>query len=210
MRASRFPFNLTFVHAVLAGTASAEEVDDWIDRWHDSPCGEDGNQAIVDGYHCELHEYLGMPWGEYAEWVAHPESILKLIHTIELAKAEKEGTSMSNESEVFKEWAVLKNLPVNDNHRMAFEMAGVKLPKSPMMGDVCRELKSMLAKIEAKAPEALTAAASAQASLAKQMESERDAARKELREQRDRAAGSVKICEAIDLLVNRFLRRDDE
>lgn len=47
----------TFMDEYLAGRATAGEVDDWVDRWHD---GDDDR---------ELHAYLGLTWPEYAVWV---------------------------------------------------------------------------------------------------------------------------------------------
>ena len=37
---------------------STDDIDDAVERWHELP--EDGKS---------LHEYLGMTWDEYCEWV---------------------------------------------------------------------------------------------------------------------------------------------
>jgi hypothetical protein len=39
----------TFVDAVLAGRATADDVDDWIEKWHTTDTGD-----------VELHEFLGL------------------------------------------------------------------------------------------------------------------------------------------------------
>ena len=70
----------TFIDLCLSGDALLEEIDDFVDAWHATPCG------------MELHEYLGMTEGEYSLWLRSPDalpSIIKsrydgkpLIHTI--------------------------------------------------------------------------------------------------------------------------------
>lgn len=54
----------TFVSAVLAGDALAVDVDDWVDRWHDST-SDLGT----------LHDFLGMSWDEYRLWTEQPSSL---------------------------------------------------------------------------------------------------------------------------------------
>jgi hypothetical protein len=55
----------TFMDAVLAGDALHQDIDEWIDAWHESPA-EDTT---------ELHDYLGMTWEEYRLFVERPESL---------------------------------------------------------------------------------------------------------------------------------------
>jgi hypothetical protein len=55
----------TFMDALLAGEALPNDVDDWIDAWHDDTTDQLG----------ELHEYLGMSWQEYQLFVERPESL---------------------------------------------------------------------------------------------------------------------------------------
>lgn len=62
----------SFVHAVLAGHAFPEDIDDWIDNWHDAP-------EPADGRGVELHTFLGMTWPEYALWVEQPDSLRFII-----------------------------------------------------------------------------------------------------------------------------------
>jgi hypothetical protein len=57
-----------FIELCLRGEVLLEEIDDWIDEWHESPQKQ------------ELHEFLGMSWGEYSSWVSMPE-ILPFIVT---------------------------------------------------------------------------------------------------------------------------------
>jgi hypothetical protein len=38
-----------------------EELDDLVDRWHNG-----------EGEGLELHEYLGMTWEEYEQWLTSP------------------------------------------------------------------------------------------------------------------------------------------
>ncbi len=57
-----------FIELCLRGEVLLEEIDDWIDEWHDTPQEQ------------ELYEYLGMNWAEYSSWVSMPE-ILPFIVT---------------------------------------------------------------------------------------------------------------------------------
>lgn len=59
----------TFIDKVLAGQAKPEDIDDYVDRWHETDQGK----------HLFLYNYLGMTQDEYAAWVKWPltlESIL--------------------------------------------------------------------------------------------------------------------------------------
>jgi hypothetical protein len=55
-----------FIEKCLAREATPEDIDDYIDQWHDNP----GNLA--------LHEFLGMTRDEYAGWIADA-AILPII-----------------------------------------------------------------------------------------------------------------------------------
>ncbi|OQW90641.1 MAG: hypothetical protein BWK79_19285 [Beggiatoa sp. IS2] len=57
-----------FIDLCLSGDVLLEEIDEWIDEWHDSPQKQ------------ELHDFLGMNWAEYSSWVSMPE-ILPFIVT---------------------------------------------------------------------------------------------------------------------------------
>lgn len=58
----------TFLDACLSGTAILSDVDDWVDRWHDS-AGAPGGRSQ------SLAEFLGLNPEEYALWVERPESL---------------------------------------------------------------------------------------------------------------------------------------
>lgn len=47
----------SFMDAYRAGRATAADIDDWIDRWHDGP--------IVE---LDLHDFLGLTWTEFKHW----------------------------------------------------------------------------------------------------------------------------------------------
>ena len=49
--------NKSFADAVIDGTAKFEDIDIWIEAWHDDP-------TIV----VPLHTYLGLTWSEYQQW----------------------------------------------------------------------------------------------------------------------------------------------
>lgn len=57
-----------FIERCISGDAFLDEIDDYIDAWHDDDTLEN----------VELHEYLGMTWQEYSLWVTNP-NILGLI-----------------------------------------------------------------------------------------------------------------------------------
>ena len=56
-----------FVDLCVKGEASPEEIDDYVDRWHEQPSKK------------ELHEFLGMTWDEYSVWINDPDFLLRLI-----------------------------------------------------------------------------------------------------------------------------------
>jgi hypothetical protein len=58
----------TFVDAVLAGLASPDDVDDWIERWHATDTGE-----------TELHEFLGLLETEMESWLQSGETLEQII-----------------------------------------------------------------------------------------------------------------------------------
>jgi hypothetical protein len=63
----------TFIERYLTGEARPEEIDDYVDTWHNSPDG------------LELHEFLGMSKEEYALWLRNPDALP------DIARARKEG-----------------------------------------------------------------------------------------------------------------------
>jgi len=54
---------LAFMELYLRGQVAADDIDDFIDNWHESP----GSQ--------ELFEYLGMTKDEYARWLRDPGTL---------------------------------------------------------------------------------------------------------------------------------------
>jgi len=58
----------TFVDAVLAGLASPDQVDDWIERWHTSDTGD-----------TELHDFLGLEESEMESWMQSGETLEQII-----------------------------------------------------------------------------------------------------------------------------------
>ncbi|SDP77387.1 hypothetical protein [Clostridium gasigenes] len=58
--------NIKFIDAVIMGDVLIDEIDDYIDMWHD------GDSKL------EIYEFLGMTQNEYRLWV-DDESILKEI-----------------------------------------------------------------------------------------------------------------------------------
>ena len=58
----------TFLDACLSGHALLDDVDDWVDRWHDA-------NGAPHGVSVPLREYLGLSPDEYAMWVEQPGSL---------------------------------------------------------------------------------------------------------------------------------------
>ena len=57
----------TFVSACLSGSALLEDVDDWVEGWHDSP------------HDLSLDDYLGFSIEEGALWAERPESLRFIV-----------------------------------------------------------------------------------------------------------------------------------
>ena len=53
----------TFLDLVLAGDARQDDIDDFVDRWHDGDAS------------CSLAEFLGMSADDYALWVEKPAAL---------------------------------------------------------------------------------------------------------------------------------------
>ena len=56
-----------FVSLALTGEALTDEIDDYVDQWHDNPSG------------LSLHDYLGMNRDEYALWLSSPDALPLII-----------------------------------------------------------------------------------------------------------------------------------
>jgi hypothetical protein len=57
----------TFVSACLSGTALLDDVDDWVDAWHEAP-----GEATLD-------DFLGFTPEEGALWAERPESLRFIV-----------------------------------------------------------------------------------------------------------------------------------
>lgn len=62
---------MTFVELYLKGTVTDEDINDYIHKWH-----------LGDDISLELHEYLGMTWDEYAQWVQNPYNLKEILTKI--------------------------------------------------------------------------------------------------------------------------------
>ncbi|MHC4648692.1 MAG: hypothetical protein ACYTBJ_24820 [Planctomycetota bacterium] len=58
----------TFIEACVYGEAKPEDIDDWVQRWHDF---DDATETIW--------QYLGMTSYEYARWVESPYLLDRII-----------------------------------------------------------------------------------------------------------------------------------
>ena len=63
--------NNSFIEKCINGDASLDEIDDYINEWHDS----DLSNGI------ELHEYLGMTWKEYSIWAIKPSFLAEIVNS---------------------------------------------------------------------------------------------------------------------------------
>ena len=72
---------MNFIELCLSGEVLEDEIDDFVEKWHN---GEEGRDI-------ELHEYLGMRWNEYSLWATKP-SILPFI-----LSAHKSHTTLDHE-----------------------------------------------------------------------------------------------------------------
>ena len=68
----------TFVDLCLGGSVLAEEIDDFVDAWHDGDSSE------------PIYDYLGMTRDEYGLWVEKP----RLLHMI--LEARKRGKHLED------------------------------------------------------------------------------------------------------------------
>ena len=58
----------TLIDAVLAGRATADDVDDWIEKWHTTDTGD-----------IEIHEFLGLNESEMEAWARSDATLEQLI-----------------------------------------------------------------------------------------------------------------------------------
>ena len=72
---------MNFIQLCLKGDVLTDEIDDFVQDWHDCKAGADQ----------DLHDFLGMSWEEYSIWATNP-SILSYI-----LSARKNGVSFEEE-----------------------------------------------------------------------------------------------------------------
>jgi hypothetical protein len=84
---------MTFFDLYSRGQALPDEIDDFIDKWHD--------RADAEARSLLLHEYLGMTLDEYEVWVHDPDVLPQILI------ARREGRPLS---EVMSDY--LNELPV--------------------------------------------------------------------------------------------------
>ena len=63
----------TFIELCLQGEVFLDEIDDYVDLWHD------GDEGLGQ----ELEEFLGMTHEEYNHWVRFPSDLGLIIHARE-------------------------------------------------------------------------------------------------------------------------------
>lgn len=59
----------SFIDRCITGDAFLDEVDEYVDAWHDDDTSED----------VELYEYLGMTLLEYSLWVTNPKILGSIV-----------------------------------------------------------------------------------------------------------------------------------
>ncbi len=64
----------TFLSLALAGEAMTDEIDDYVDQWHEDPVG------------LSLHDYLGMDREEFGLWLDSPDMLPLIIASRKLGK----------------------------------------------------------------------------------------------------------------------------
>ncbi|MFF4415066.1 hypothetical protein ACFYY8_21265 [Streptosporangium sp. NPDC001559] len=65
---------MTFIDDVLAGRASINDFDDYIDTWHSQPEGK------------PLHVAAGLLWPEYAMWVNDADTMTYIVEGRKVGK----------------------------------------------------------------------------------------------------------------------------
>lgn len=60
----------TYAAAYRRGEARLEDVDDWVDTWHDGP----------EGF-VPLHQFFGLTSEEYSQWALNPSALEEILAT---------------------------------------------------------------------------------------------------------------------------------
>lgn len=63
----------TFIDLCLSGEASMNDIDDFVDAWHDGACK------------VSMRECLGMSEQEYARWINDPRELSRIIASRKMA-----------------------------------------------------------------------------------------------------------------------------
>lgn len=58
----------TFLDRCLNGDAVPDEIDDYVDRWHEG-----------GGFGVSLADYIGLTFEEYARWVEQPDALDAIV-----------------------------------------------------------------------------------------------------------------------------------
>jgi len=66
--------NSSFIEKCINGDTSLDEIDDYIDKWHDSD----------SDINLELHEFLEMSWEEYSLWAIKPSLLEEIVNEREI------------------------------------------------------------------------------------------------------------------------------
>lgn len=69
----------TFYDLFSRGVVVAEQIDDYVDRWHD---GRDKWARQMP-----LHQYLGLTWPEYQDWVRDAGALPRILAARQQAAA---------------------------------------------------------------------------------------------------------------------------
>jgi hypothetical protein len=65
---------MTFVEACWAGEAFADEIDNWIERWHNESRDK------------PLHEFLGLTIEQYERWINNPRELQSILEEFSTAE----------------------------------------------------------------------------------------------------------------------------
>lgn len=89
--------NRTFVEQCVGGDAVPADIDNFIACWHKSEIT------------CSIYEFLGMTWAEYAQWVANPNCLDKIIMThkgdhMKVEETRKAVMSADEVKDAIKHW----------------------------------------------------------------------------------------------------------
>lgn len=65
---------MTFIEECINGTAKTDDIDDYVDAWHEKDLG------------VSLRQYLGMNKEEYTAWMKDPQAIESIVQEHRKAK----------------------------------------------------------------------------------------------------------------------------